>query len=136
MKDAGRYIVFFVVVFAAVWLLFRETPLEEPAHMRPVTDETFSEEVREADELTLVYFWATWCGTCRRLTPVLDGLAAEYAGRVNFTTVDLDHNPELAERYRVEGVPYIYLFQDGTAVDARVGSQSAEHFRIWIEEYL
>lgn len=136
MKNAARYIVFAALVLVAAWLLFRNARPHEIAHMTAATDQTFAKAVLRTDRPALVYFTAIWCGTCHRLTPVLDGLAAEYKGRIKFVTIDYDHNPELVERYRVEAVPYLLLFRDGKAVDARVGAYPAQSLREWIEEYL
>ncbi len=136
MNNRIRYILFFFVLFTALWLLFGGGRYYETVHMIPVTDAGFDEQVRNAEQPVLVMFSAVWCGSCYRVTPVLDDLAAEYEGRVKFVTVDYDRNPELVGRYQVDAVPYVLLFQDGKAVDARVGVHPAQSYRNWIEEYL
>jgi thioredoxin 1 len=86
-----------------------------------VTTDAFDREVLESQVPVVVDLFATWCGPCRMLTPVLERLAAAYDGRVKFVKVDVDEEPELASRFDVTGVPTLLIFKGGTLVDQVVG---------------
>ena len=136
MRTITRYSLFLIIALSIMLIVFRGDRVHDPVNMTEVNDQTFEEEVRESEKPVLVYFWANWCGYCRSLTPVLDDLAKEYEGRVVFHSVDIDENPELVERYRIEGVPYVFLFKNGKAVDARISAYSADNYRNWIDQHL
>lgn len=88
-----------------------------------VTKETFEKEVKAADVPVLVDFWAPWCGPCRTLAPTLDELANEFEGKAVVCKINVDENPELAQEYRVSGIPSLLFFKGGEAVDQMVGVQ-------------
>lgn len=87
-----------------------------------VTDATFAAEVEQADGLVLVDFWATWCGPCLAVAPVIEKLAEDYAGRVKVRKLDTDANQATAVRYKIRSIPTILLFQGGKPVDVVVGA--------------
>lgn len=89
--------------------------------MTELNEHNFATEVLQADRPVLVDFYATWCGPCRMLAPVIEQLAREFAGRVKFAKVDVDRAPALAARYQITGVPSLLLFQNGRVVDEVVG---------------
>lgn len=88
----------------------------------PVTDQDFQKEVLDSDRPTLVDFWATWCGPCRAISPVVEELATTYGDKVNFRKVDIDQNPNTPTQYGIKGVPTLILFKGGQAVDQVVGA--------------
>ncbi len=88
----------------------------------PVTDQDFDQEVLEADTVVLVDFWAEWCGPCKMVAPVLDDLSQEYDGKIKFTKVDVDENPETAMKYGIRSIPTLLVFKDGSPVDQVVGA--------------
>lgn len=89
-----------------------------------LTDATFEKEVLKADKPVLVDLWAPWCGPCRMLSPVVDELADEYAGKVVVAKLNTDENSSTMEKYRVSAVPTLLFFKAGKLVEQLVGVQS------------
>ena len=88
----------------------------------PVTDSDFEQEVLESDTPVLVDFWAEWCAPCKMVAPVLDDLAEEYDGKIKFTKVDVDTNPQTAMKYGIRSIPTLLVFKGGSPVDQVVGA--------------
>ena len=93
---------------------------------KTVTDETFEKDVLQAGGVSLVDFWAPWCGPCRMIGPIVEELAEQYKGRVNVLKMNVDENPRTPGRYGIMGIPTLLLFKDGQLVDTMVGLQSKE----------
>ncbi|HRK02276.1 MAG TPA: thioredoxin [Oligoflexia bacterium] len=87
-----------------------------------VTDGNFENEVIKSNVPVLVDFWAEWCGPCRALSPTIDELADQYAGKVKITKVNVDENPEVPGRFRIRGIPTLLMFKNGQLVDQLVGA--------------
>ncbi len=85
-----------------------------------VTDGSFAAEV--AQGLVLVDFWATWCGPCQIVAPILEDLAGEYAGKIKVAKLDVDSNPQTAQKFNVRSIPSILFFKDGEHVDTVIGA--------------
>jgi thioredoxin len=98
-----------------------------------VTDETFEAEVLGSDLPVLVDFWAEWCPPCHRIAPVLDELAAEYAGRARIVKVDADTNPAAVRRFGVMSMPTLCMFRDGVLVSQVVGARPKAMLRAQID---
>lgn len=92
------------------------------ANVNAVEDGTFQEKVLGADRPTLVDFWATWCAPCRAIAPVVEELASQYDGKVDFYKLNIDENPDTPGNYGVRGIPTLILFKDGKVVDQVVGA--------------
>ncbi len=97
--------------------------------MMELNDLNFEQEVTRAGGPVLVDFYAPWCGPCKMLAPVLEKLAAEYAGRVKFTKVNVDEAQRLAYRFDITGVPTLILFQGPLVLDTFVGVPSARDLK-------
>ena len=87
-----------------------------------LTESTFDETLATTEELLLVDFWAPWCGPCRAISPVLEALERDQAGRVKLAKVNVDEEPALAGRYAVRSIPTILLVKNGRIVDTVVGA--------------
>ncbi len=89
-----------------------------------VSEETFAREVLDCSQPVLVDAWAPWCGPCRMIAPVIDELAADYAGRVRVVKLNVDENPETAGRYGISSIPTFLFFKHCRVVDQVVGAVS------------
>jgi thioredoxin 1 len=85
------------------------------------TDANFEKKVLSSDKLTLVDFWAEWCGPCRAMGPVVEDLAKEYSGKVNIGKLNVDHNPNVCVKYNITSIPTILFIKNGKVVDKVVG---------------
>jgi thioredoxin 1 len=86
-----------------------------------VNDATFDEEVLKSEQPVLVDFWAVWCGPCKAIAPIVDGVAAAYAGRLKVIKVNVDENGATPSRYGIRGIPALLFFKDGKVADQIVG---------------
>ncbi len=89
-----------------------------------LTDANFQETVLDSDKLSVVDFWAEWCGPCRMITPIIEEVANDYEGSVNIGKVNVDHNSDVSMKYQVRSIPTILLIKGGEIVDKHVGTIS------------
>ena len=86
-----------------------------------ITDANY-EEIAATDKLILIDFWAQWCGPCRMLSPTIDDLANEYEGKAVIGKVDVDDNPDIAEKFSIRNIPTLLFVKNGEVVDKTVGA--------------
>lgn len=101
-----------------------------------LTDANFQDKVLDSDKLTVVDFWAEWCGPCRAIGPVIEELSKEYDGKVNVGKINVDHNPEVTVQYGVTSIPAILFIKGGQVVDKLVGAQPKNNFVKKIEQHI
>jgi thioredoxin 1 len=100
------------------------------------TDSAFDQDVLNSEVPVLVDFWAPWCGPCKAMTPTVDALASEYAGKVKIGKLNTDENPATAMRYQVRGIPTLLLFKGGKVVDQRVGAMPKPEVQKMIDPHV
>ena len=106
-----------------------------PGSTVTVTDATFATEVEQSDKLTVVDFWATWCGPCRVISPILEQLADERAGELKVAKVDVDENIETTARFNIRSMPTLLFFKGGKPVGQIVGAVPRAHIEQAIQQF-
>ncbi len=99
-----------------------------------LSDDNFADSIKEG--LTLVDFWAPWCGPCRFVAPVLDEIAADYEGKITVAKLNVDDNQKTAMDFRVMSIPTVILFQDGEAKEVLVGARPKGAYQTKIDQYI
>ena len=103
---------------------------------KPVDSKNWEKEVMASSIPVFVDFWAEWCGPCRMVSPVIEELANEYAGKISFVKVNVDENNELASKYNVFSIPTLALFNKGQIVAQQVGAASKGSYKNMIDSAL
>ncbi|MET7390347.1 thioredoxin [Streptomyces sp. NPDC005529] len=104
--------------------------------MVDANDDDFAEVVEKATVPVVVDLWATWCGPCRMVSPALEKVATDLAGRIKLAKVDIDKNPHLARRFEVQAVPTLLVFDQGQTIARQAGAAPAPALRQWVEQSL
>lgn len=101
-----------------------------------INDASFKQEVLEAQQLVLVDFWAEWCGPCRMLAPVLEGVSVSMQGKLKVVKMNVDENPSTPTQYSVRSIPTLILFKNGKAVSTKAGLLQKNKLEEWVNENL
>lgn len=102
-------------------------------HIKNVSDASFDADVLKSSQPVLVDYWAAWCGPCKMIAPMLEEVAAEYAGRVTVAKLNVDENQDTAAKYGVRGIPTLMLFKDGQAAATKVGALSKSQLTAFLD---
>lgn len=104
--------------------------------MKNVTDQDFKKDILESQNLSVVDFWAEWCGPCKILGPSIDALSKEYEGQVNIRKLNVDENPETPAKYHIRGIPTVLFFRGGELIDQIVGAVPKDVLDSTIQKHL
>ena len=110
--------------------------MAENGNVKAVTDATFADEVEKANGLTLIDFWAVWCGPCRMVAPIVEQLALEYSGKLKVLKLEVDSNMQTSVRFNVRSIPSLLFFKDGKLVDTVVGAVPKQFLERKVQEHL
>jgi thioredoxin 1 len=106
------------------------------SNAKAVTDATFSDDVLKSDKTILVDFWAEWCGPCRAVSPILDQIAAEHAGKIEIVKLNVDDNPQSAMQYQITSIPAMKVFKGGEVVKTVIGAKPKPALEADLAEFL
>jgi len=101
-----------------------------------ITDNNFKEKVLDSDQLTVIDFWAEWCGPCRMISPIIEELAEEYKEKALVGKVNVDENYEISMKYGIRSIPTVLFVKGGEVVDKQVGATSKQVLQSKLEAHL
>ena len=101
-----------------------------------VTDDSFDQEVIQAEGPVLVDYWADWCGPCKMIAPILDEIAGEYDGKLKVTKLNIDENPVTPPKFGIRGIPTLMIFKGGNVEATKVGAVSKSQLTAFIDSNL
>jgi thioredoxin 1 len=102
-------------------------------HIHYVTDDTFEQEVLQSPLPVLVDYWADWCGPCKMISPILDEVSKEYAGRLKVCKLNIDENQQIPPKYGIRGIPTLMLFKNGNVEATKVGALSKSQLAAFVD---
>ena len=105
-------------------------------HIHYVTDDTFEQEVLQAQLPVLVDYWADWCGPCKMIAPILDEVAQEYAGRLKVAKLNIDDNQKTPSQYGIRGIPTLMIYKGGNVEATKVGALTKSQLNAFIDSNL
>lgn len=104
--------------------------------MIQINDTNFKTEVLDVNQLVLVDFFATWCGPCRQMLPIMEELSSEMSDKIKIVKMDVDEAPKTPEMFNIQSIPTLIMFKNGELLDKRLGAQSKAEMIKWINSHL
>lgn len=101
-----------------------------------LTDASFNSDVLQSELPVLVDFWAEWCGPCKMIAPILDEIAADYAGKLTVGKLNIDENGQTPEKYGVRGIPTLMIFKNGELEETKVGAASKAELEAFLANHV
>lgn len=126
----------FTALFAAAAALLTSLSLVSAADTKPLALTKDNFETSTAKGVVLVDFWAEWCGPCKLIAPTIEELAKDYEGKAVIAKVDIDSNPELAQKFQIQAIPNLKILKDGKVVDEIVGLADKKEIEKKLKKYL
>ncbi|MBM7869655.1 thioredoxin 1 [Clostridium pascui] len=101
--------------------------------VKEIKDNNFQDEVLKSDIITVVDFWAPWCGPCKMIGPVIDEISQELKNKAKFVKINVDENPKVSSQYRIESIPTVLVFKGGKIVENLIGFRPKQAIKMAIE---
>ncbi len=98
-----------------------------------VTDSTFEDEVLKSETPVIVDYWAEWCAPCKMITPILEEISEQYAGKLTVAKMNIDENPETPPKYGIRGIPTLMIFKGGNVAGTKVGALSKSQLMAFVD---
>ena len=105
-------------------------------HVHYISDDSFEQEVLQAGQPVLVDYWADWCGPCKMISPILDEVAKEYAGKLKVCKLNIDENQATPPKFGIRGIPTLMIFKNGNVEATKVGALSKSQLSAFIDSHL
>jgi thioredoxin 1 len=101
--------------------------------MENLTKDNFNQKVNDSKGLLIVDFWATWCGPCKQMAPILEKAAENFSGQASIAKLNIDEETDIAAEYGIRSIPTFIAFKDGKQIDTKIGGMRLSQFEEWIQ---